>query len=239
MSQEKQKNKGKNKKLPTPWELIKYIGLGVLSFFLITAIIFHVPWKLTSVLLIFTLAAALLPKPYKKWFWMAAALAVLTLIIWIIIPENETWIPYNLNLEKELNALNKKFALSEDENAAVLYNRLMENQKQNYAQSSPPDPNIFYYAAMEKPWNTEQFPEFSNWLKKQDKTITALITASKKKNCFYKINRKCLLSYPSSIPMHTKFHRNWFCLLSCAANNDLSKSHCSKSPNISDNSRSI
>lgn len=220
MAEEKPKNK--HRTLAAVWGFTRYIGFGILVFFLIVALFFEAPWRLTSILIILTTVCALMPRAYKKWFWLAIAFIAFALIFWIFLPEKGKWMPYRINLQKELNKLNRQFALPTHQNAATQYRQLIQKEKL-IPHQKPPVPTKRYHQTLGAPWKSSQFPELADWIRKQNKTISALNNASKIEKCYYKIRAKHFAPYPQSLPDHTKSHKRWFALLTCAANNDLAE----------------
>ena len=91
------------------------------------ALTFQAPWKIITLLAIILAACTVLPKQIRKWFWLSAGVVVLILIIWIFLPEdNEGWRPYTF--DEELAAMEAKYAIPDEENAATIYNELMQSQ---------------------------------------------------------------------------------------------------------------
>ncbi|GAH57698.1 unnamed protein product, partial [marine sediment metagenome] len=92
-------------------------------------------------LLIILAACTQLPRPARKWFWLSAAAVVIALIIWVFLPDdNEGWRPYKYNFNEELAALEaKRLAIPDAENAAIIYNELLLDDKKY---EEPPEDEI-------------------------------------------------------------------------------------------------
>ncbi len=177
--------KAKKKKPGIYKRILKWIGLGLLVLLLIAALIFHAPWKVTILLLIILAACTVLPKPYRKWFWLSVAAVVLVLIIWVFLPEdNEGWQPYTF--DEELAALNAKYAVPDSENAATIYNALLEDYDPNTMHPDFLDPNLDNLI-LRKPWLSRDYPELAKWLQDHQDIITTLIEASKIEDCRFPI----------------------------------------------------
>ena len=100
----KKKQQTEKKKPGIYRRIVKWIGLLAISFLIILALIFQAPWKVIALLLIILAACTVLPKPYRKWFWLSAAAVVAVLIIWVFLPDDsEGWQPYTF--DEELAAL--------------------------------------------------------------------------------------------------------------------------------------
>ena len=204
------------------WELIKRIfkcfGLGLLVLLIIAALIFGAPWKVITLLLVILAACTVLPKWARKWFWLSAGVAVLMLIIWVFLPEdNKGWRPYTFN--EELAALQAKYAVPDEENAAVIYDKLFEemdgdaNEPEFFLQSSP--------SSKDEPWLSKDHPETAEWLKGQQDKISILLQAAKKDKCYFTIYADpwSFGQYMERLP---KIRRCAFLLVS-AGNNDIAE----------------
>ncbi|GAG84609.1 unnamed protein product, partial [marine sediment metagenome] len=124
------KEKQEKKKSALFWRILKWIGLGLLTLLLIVAVIFQAPWKVITLLVIILAACTVLPKPVRKWFWLTAGVVVIALIIWVFLPERDgDWRPYTF--DEELAAIEAKRAIPEEENAATIYNALLESYDSN------------------------------------------------------------------------------------------------------------
>jgi len=173
----------KNKKPVIINRILKWTGLGLLVLLLIASLIFQAPWKVISSLLIILAACTVLPKPYRKWFWLSVAAIILVLIIWVFLPEDsEGWRPYTF--DEEFAALNAKYAIPDSENAATIYNALREAYDPNTMHPDSSDPNIVILTRRE-PWSSRDYPELAKWLEDQQNTIEKLIEASRINSCQY------------------------------------------------------
>jgi len=202
-------------------QVLKWVGLGVLTLLLLAAFIFQAPWKVITLLVIILLACTVLPKQMRKWFWLSAAVIVIALIIWVFLPDdNGDWRPYTF--DEELAALEAKYAIPDSENAAVIYNQLLQvdNQKEDETEPNLADPNT-YDAIMGQPWSSRDYPKVAQWLKGQQNTIATLMQVSQKEKCRFPINADPLNLDP-------QFDRNstmrwWARVLIIASNNDIAE----------------
>ena len=207
--------KDKNKKPG----IYKCSGLALLAILIILALLFHATWKVISSLLIILAACTILPRPYRKWFWLSVAAVVLVLIIWVFLPDdNEGWRPYTF--EEELAALEAKYAIPDSENAAIIYNRLLKDH----------DPNEFWpdfldFDSMrftrQMPWSYNEYPELAKWIDGHKSVIADLIEVGKKEKCYFP--RKFNYGDIESPANRLNTMRRWVFLLSQAANNDLAE----------------
>jgi hypothetical protein len=239
--------KTKKKKPVIIKRILKWIGLGLLVLLLIASLIFQAPWKVTILLLIILAACTVLPKPYRKWFWLSVAAVVVVLIIWVFLPDdNEGWRPYTF--DEELAALEVKYAIPEDENAATIYDELLKGYDgerfvfPDLSSVGAGDANIIEYMELfkkakpkntfypdfwdeeledltiSKPWSSKEYPELVKWLKeKHESTIEKLIQASLKRLCQFPINVDMVNAQHIDRYMAMV---DWVHLLIRAANND-------------------
>ena len=110
--------------------IFKWFALGLLTVLIILGLIFQAPWKVITLFAVIFLACTILPKPYRKYFWLSVAAVVIALIIWVFLPEeDEGWRPYTF--DDELAALEAKRAIPDEENAAIIYNQLLDSYDSN------------------------------------------------------------------------------------------------------------
>ncbi|NIP25075.1 MAG: hypothetical protein GWN67_14895, partial [Phycisphaerae bacterium] len=215
----KKKPQTEKKKPGVYKRIVKWTGLGLLVLLLIAALIFQAPWKVIALLLIVLAACTVLPKPYRKWFWLSVATVVLVLIIWVFLPEDsEGWRPYTF--DEELAALEAKYAIPDSENAATIYNALLEDYGPNTIHPDFLDPNIDHLTLREA-WSSEDYPELATWLQEHQKTITKLLEASKVEKCVFPITHDTLSL--SDIMDYLPNIRGWAFLLVRAGNNDMAE----------------
>jgi hypothetical protein len=174
----------KKKKPGRVKKIFKYIGLGILTLLILLALVVEAPKKLVILLLIILAAFTALPRPYRKYFLLTAAGTVIALIVWIFLPEdNEGWRPYTF--DEEVAALEAKYAVPDEENAALIYNEIFEtpdidsNQPEFFLKSTP--------SSNDKPWLSKEHPKMAEWLKGHQDTIAKLIEASQKEKCHFPI----------------------------------------------------
>jgi hypothetical protein len=197
----------------------KWIGLSFLVLLLIAAVIFQAPWKVITLLAIVLAACTVLPKPFRKWFWLSVAAVVIVLIIWVFLPEdNEGWRPYTF--DKELAELKAQYAIPDEENAAFAYEEIFENldvvsdQPEFFVKSKP--------SSKDEPWLSKDHSEMAEWLEGQQDAIEKLLQAAKKNKCIFLPIRADLMSYSEYMEHLPKIRQCAFLLIS-AANNDIAE----------------
>jgi hypothetical protein len=199
--------------------IIKWIGLGLLTLLLILALIYQTPWKIITLLAIILAACTVLPKPAKKWFWFGVGAVVLVYIIWVFLPEdNEGWHPYTF--DEELAALEAKYAIPDEENAASAYEAIFENldtdsnQPEFFLKTKP--------SSKDEPWLSKDHPETAEWLKSHQGTIEKLIQAGQKDKCIFLPIGADIITLSQHMKNLPKIRQCIFLLLS-AANNDMAE----------------
>ena len=180
---EEQQQPTEKKKGCIYWSILKWAGLVLLSLLLLIALIFQAPWKVTLLLAIFLLACTILPKPYKKHFWGGTGIVVIILIIWVFLPtETEGWKPFTF--DEEIDAYKAQFAIPDEENAALIYNKIFDNYDSNVIEPNLVDEKT-YDLIGEKFWSSKDYPAAAELLKEQENTIRTLIEASKIDKCSF------------------------------------------------------
>ena len=214
MSEQKEQQTEK-KRAGLAKRILKWFGFGLLALLLIASIFFQGPWKVTTLLGILA-ASFFLPKPYGKYFWLCVGGVVIALIIWVFLPEEtEGWRPYTF--DKELAAFKAKYAVPDEQNAATIYNQLLEDYNKAAFEPNFADPNLENLIRKEF-WLSKDHPEAAQWLGQQEGTIAKLIEASKIEQCRFPINNDIMKVSERSVPI-----RRWAMLLIYAANNDIAE----------------
>jgi hypothetical protein len=217
--QEQQNSQSEIKKRPhLASRIVRWMWIGPLSLLLAAGLFFQAPWKATILILSFLLAGTILPRAYRKWFWAGVGGVVAAIIIWVFLPEEtEGWRPYTF--DKELTALKAKYAVPDEENAAVIYNQLLEDYNKATFEPNFVDPNL-KGLIREEPWSSKDYPEAAKWLGQHESTIAKLIEASKIEQCRFPINADVMCS---DITDRLRSTRRWTILLISAANNDVAE----------------
>lgn len=196
--------------------ILKWIGLGFLILLLIALIILQASWKIITLLVVLSLAPNVLPKPCRKYFWLSVGGVVIALIVWVFLPEKtEGWQPYAF--DEELAALEAKYAIPDEENAATIYNQLLEEYDEHLFRRITIKP-AHRDCIKDELWLDEECPEVAEWLGQQEGTISQIIKACKIENCYFPIDAD---TGHVDITMHRlRPMQQWALLLIWSANND-------------------
>lgn len=204
--------------------IFKWIGLIVLVLLIILGLIFEAPWKVITLFLIILAACTILPKPYRKWFWLSAGAVVIALIIWVFLPEDdEGWRPYTF--DEELAAIQAKHTIPDEENAATIYNELLQDFDVDTFYANVPV-NELQNIPIREPWLSKDHPELAKWLKDNENTITKLLEASKIEKCMFRIIDP---EYFETQINRNSIMRRWAFFLVSAVNNDIAEGHTEES----------
>jgi hypothetical protein len=197
------------------WWVWVILLLGLLLF----CLIFAAPWKVIALIAIFLAGATILPRVYRKWFWLGVGIVVLAIIAWIFLPDdNKDWQPYTF--DKELAQLQAKYTVPDSQNAAIIYNQIFENWKQKEP-NEPNLPDCWFDLTRKGPWLSKDQPEIALYLNYHQDTIKQLIQAGKYERCSFPIIENYFEI--SEQLERSSATRKWSYLLIASANNDLAE----------------
>ena len=216
---QKQKKPGLTKKI------LRWIGKSILVLLLILSLIFQAPWKIITLLAVFLVACFILPKRVKKWFWLSVGAVVLILVIRIFLPEDDTgWRPYTF--DEELAALEAKYAIPDEENAALIYDSHLKEYDDKTMHPEFMDSDLERLTYSEQ-WTSQEYPELAEWIKEQQDTIQILFHATQKRRCHFPINIQSHVTDKMEIK-RTFALKSWALLLARTANNDMAEGRTEK-----------
>jgi hypothetical protein len=214
---EKQVHKTQN----TVKSVFRWLFVGVLVVLLVAAIVCQAPWKVLALLVVFLLACTALPRPFRKWFWLSVGIVAIALVVWVFLPDdNEGWQLYTF--DEELAALEAKYAIPPEENAATIYNELLENYDKNVFYANLPRDER-WKLPMREPWSSKEEPQIAEWLQQHQTTIATLLRASKIDKCQFPISVDTTPNANSKRMRRLSAIRNLAFLSFSAANNDIAE----------------
>jgi hypothetical protein len=211
-----------------------WICLAILLLLIVTLLVLRAPWTVVTIL-IAILVSTVVRKPVRKWIWCIAASIVIAFIVWVFLPDKtKGWRPYTF--DKELAAMEAKRSVPTEDNAAAIYNQLLESH----------DPNSFdkdFLSWKNKDlillefWESKDYPEVASWLEDNQKILDQLMLTCKKDKCRFPIAGDIStpgLKPPAGVEEVTEFWwslqskrlapmRYWYELLVCSANNDIAE----------------
>jgi hypothetical protein len=208
------------KKPGTMKRIFKWISLGFLLLLLMAAVIFQAPWKVTILLVIILVACTALPKPARNWFWLSTAAVVIALIIWVFLPDdNEDWRPYTF--DEEIAVHEAKYAIPHEENAAIIYNELLQDYDPQKMGLKFLRPGVLQ-VVLSGPWISEDYPTLAQWLNGHENTIRILQQACRIKTCRFPSNFNLAVTDKVQINRNTAL-KSWAVLLLLSGNNDIAE----------------
>ncbi|MCH9021899.1 MAG: hypothetical protein IID32_03965, partial [Planctomycetes bacterium] len=112
-------------------KVLKWIFVSLVFLVLVLALFFQVSWKVDVLLLIVLLTLTVVPRVFRKWIWVAGGGVVVVLIVWVFLPDDdEGWRPYTL--DREVAAFEAKYAVPDEFNAALIYEKLPEFEDKDH-----------------------------------------------------------------------------------------------------------
>ena len=200
--------------------ILKNIGLGVLTLTILLALVFEVSLKIVILLVIILAAFTALPKPARKWFWLSVGVVIIALTIWVFLPENNHhWRPYIF--EKEQDEFEAKYTIPYEENAAVIYNKLVWDFDPQEMRLKFLHPEV-RKKVLSEPWISYDYPELALWLGEHENTISFLPQACRFKTCRFPGNFKLRVTNMLELNRYTAL-KSWAILLLLSANNDVAE----------------
>jgi hypothetical protein len=194
-----------------------WLWVGALGLLLVACIIFRAPWKAVLTVGVLLLGATALPRRYRKWYKAAVIAALAVFIVWVFLPdESGNWRPYVF--EEEAAALQAKYAVPDEENAALIYEKLREKWVEANESTMPFEAGD---KATREPWKRREHPDIAAWIESQDDIIDGLREASTMKRCSFPITTDSV-TYERSVRKLSTF-RQWALLLETAVNNDIAE----------------
>lgn len=155
-------------------------------------------------------------KRTRKWVWCAAIVIVIAAIICCLLWKAGLW--EFQTVDEQLAAIEAARAIPDEENAAIIYNQLLEDYDESLLSPDFLDEDLDNLTSRE-PWLSKDYPELAEWLKDQQDTISTLLEASKKEKCRFAISTD-VQQMPARID-RLSATRRWAFLLKRAANNDI------------------
>jgi len=210
---------GKSRKPGLLRRILWWLWVILLMALLALGFVFAAPWKLITLIVIFLAAATILPRSYRKWFWLGVGIVVLATIAWIFLPDdNKGWQPYTF--DKELAQLQARYAVPDSENAAIIYNQILADWKQKEA-NEPNLPKCWFDLVKYGPWSSKDQPEIAAYIQYHRDTIDKLVQASKFERCSFPITADIFLMGEHLEQLTAT--RRWAYLLEAASNNDIAE----------------
>jgi hypothetical protein len=205
---------------------IRCIFIVLLVILLIAGLYFKAPWKVITLIAIILSTLTIIPKPARKWIWLTFRIIVVSLTIWVFLPDEDgNWRPYTF--DEELAALEAKRTIPDDQNAATIYNKLLEIYDSNEFSPYPDflDDDLDELTSSQA-WSTKDYPELAKWLAGHESTISTLIEAGKVGMCRFPIGAD--IRTFAQLVDRLRPMKNWVQLLVRSGNNDVGEGYFDK-----------
>lgn len=221
MVDEEQENKSRRRsrsRLRKMIPILRWAWVGVLSFLLLGSVLYHPPWKVIGLIAVFLVACTVLPRRRRKYFWAAVGLTMLTLTIWVFLPDDSAgWRPYVF--ERETEAFLAKYMVPAQENAALIYESVCRQWETDDA-NEPNVPDDWQEKARKGPWRSADHPEIAAWLDYHKPTVARLMEAAALNKCFFERDVRHRLLFPTADLPPLSTVRQLAFLLEASANRD-------------------
>lgn len=158
-------------------------------------------------------------KRTRKCVWCAAIVIVIAAIICCLLWKASLW--ESQTVDEQLAAIEAARAIPDEENAAIIYNVLLQDANATSLLDTRPgflDDDSDNLTARQ-PWSGKEYPELALWIKEQQHVIDRLFEASKFDKCRFPIAIDPVQRSQPSQPYRAM--RKWTFLLRRAANNDI------------------
>jgi hypothetical protein len=160
---------------------IKWTAVAASLVLLSAGLALRVPWRVSLVFTVIPTIGIFVPRKLQKWCWMAMALIVTGIYIWIRIPEQDTsqWQPYVFK-QKIADFIAARH-IPDKSNAAVQYEDLFARHEEDlFAYPMDQETDVATYL---EPWDEAGRPKLTRWLKTLEPDIAALMNIAQMPDC--------------------------------------------------------
>lgn len=157
-------------------------------------------------------------KHSKKRLW-SIAIIIITVCFGLLL----LFIIQYKTVEQRLAAIDAARTITDAENAAILYNQLLDKYDKSAFSSLSIDPNDIAY---KKLWLSEDYPDLAKWFEERQEITINLLQLYKFEKCRFPIP-----SFPDGISTtvnRTQTIRRWAYFLARSANNDIAEGRIEK-----------
>lgn len=160
---------------------IKWTAVAISLLLLSAGLALRVPWRVSLVFTIVPAVGIFMPRDLQKWFWIALATIVIGIYAWIRIPEQDAsqWQPYVF--KQKIAEFNARRHIPDEDNAAIRYEALFARHEEAlFAYPMDQETDVATYL---EPWDEDDRPELTQWLKTLEPDMTALIAIAQIPDC--------------------------------------------------------
>ncbi|MHC4103550.1 MAG: hypothetical protein ACYSR9_01315 [Planctomycetota bacterium] len=123
------------------------------------------------------------PKRTIKCILLVAIVLVIAAFIYCFF----CYVRQSQSADEKLAAIIAARAIPDSENAATIYNQILDDYSNGQFAFGFQDVNSEYLTRI-KPWSRDDYPELADWLEQQQALIEKFLKASKFEKCFFPIN---------------------------------------------------
>jgi hypothetical protein len=212
--------KQEHKRIKAIRRIFKWLGAVLLAIVLVLLLIFQAPWKAVIPLALFLAVYVALSYQAQKWLWLAVSVVLITAIVWIFLPDgDEVWAPFTL--AEELAGHEAKYAIPENQNAAIIYDRLLQDYVPNEWRMRFL-PKAAYDQTLSEPWFSRDYPGLTQWLNRHKETIIALPEACRITTCRFPSDFSISPADPTQAYRYSAL-KSWALMLLLSGNNDIAE----------------
>jgi hypothetical protein len=145
---------------------------------------------------------------------IAITIAVFSCLLFLLIKQYNT-------VDKQLASIEAAHAIPDSENAATIYNKLLEEYDKSIFKPTFLSPELDDLTR-KQPWSGKDYPELANWYEKQQDIIEELLHVSNFGKCLFPI----LIPLPEGLTARNErlmTMRQWAFFLVRSANNDIAE----------------
>jgi hypothetical protein len=164
----------------------------------------------------------MLPKRLSRYIAYALLGVVLISAVWVFLPDDDIgdWRYYVF--DDELAALEAKYEVPDNQNAATIYNKLLQGYDRDDFRLRFEDEELRDLTISE-PWASKDYPELAKWItEKHEDTIESLMQASRIERCGFPITPS-LFSNMEQENKRRGAMKEWARLLVRSGNNDVAE----------------
>jgi len=194
-------------------------GVSIIVILIILGVVFQAPWQVVAFFFL-CLLSRFTSKRINKYIGYTIIGVVIVSVIWVFLPDDDitNWQPFTF--DDELEALEAKYEVPDNQNAATIYNKLLETYDREDFRIQFKDEELANLAITEH-WTSEDEPELAKWIEeKHDGTIESLMQISRKERCSFSITPS-LFSETEQEDKRRGSMKEWAKLLVMSGNNDI------------------
>ena len=171
---------------------LRWLAVIVLSGMIIGGLYVQAPWKVVALAAVLLAGLTVIRGRLRVYFWLGVAAVATGVIGWILIPEKDDGQWQRWPLDEEIAAFNARFAVEPEDNAAVIYNEVIESRDWGDYSKLLGDADPRNRAETEL-WTDDELPELAALLADISPELYRLQCAAKNEACFFDIASEIMI----------------------------------------------